>query len=100
MSASPRAASRPVTINQIFLEPSQAILGTLRLSRRGLLVRPYPLISIIESCLERQAFSYLESVSVQILRPHLERRPLVVITMYIAKETIGYTLAPSALPQL
>jgi hypothetical protein len=62
-------------------------------------VWPYPLISIIESRLERQASPYLESVLVQILRPHLGRRPLVVITTYIAKETIGYTPAPSALPQ-
>jgi hypothetical protein len=30
---------------------------------------------------------------------HLGRRPLVVITTYLAKETIGYTPAPSALPQ-
>jgi RNase H-like domain found in reverse transcriptase len=48
-------------------------------------VRPYPLISIIESRLERQAYLHLESVLVQILRPHLGRRPSVVITTYSCK---------------
>jgi hypothetical protein len=51
-------------------------------------------------CLERLGIpSNLEPVLDQILRPHLGRRPLAVITTYIAKETIGYTPAPSALPQ-
>jgi hypothetical protein len=50
-------------------------------------------------CLERQASQNLKPVLDQILRPHLGRRPLVVITTYLAKETIGYTPAPSALPQ-
>jgi hypothetical protein len=80
--------------NQIPLEPSQAILGTLRLSIRRLLVRPYPLISIIKFCLERQAFPYLESVLVQILRPPLGRRPLVVITMYIARRPLDTLRLP------
>jgi hypothetical protein len=44
-------------------------------------VRPYPLISIIYLCLERQASSYLGPVLVQILRPYLGHRPLVVLTM-------------------
>jgi hypothetical protein len=42
---------------------------------------------------------YSDSVLEQILRPHLGQvGPTVVITTYAAKETIGYTLAPSVLP--
>jgi hypothetical protein len=43
-------------------------------------VWPYPLISTIYLCLERQAITYLRPVLVQILRPHFGRGPLAVIT--------------------
>jgi hypothetical protein len=65
-----------------------------------LLVQPYPLISIIYLCLKRQAFLYLRPVLVQILRPYLRCRPLSgSYYLTLAKETIGYTPAPSALLQ-
>jgi hypothetical protein len=61
-------------------------------------VRPCPLISTIYFCLERQALSRTSLSSDPKTLPRmwaLQR----FLPRYLAKETIGYTPAPSALPQ-
>ena len=84
-----------------FLESSiWVFFGTLSHSRRCLLVRPYPLFSTLNLLPWKTGISRTCSDLAQIPRPHLGHvGPLAVLTMYIAKETIGYTLAPLALPQ-